>query len=120
MTQQPLTPETIFITRYVASHDVSLPWYERFFGRPADDRPMPSCHEWRLGEGVLFQVIEDPARQGETQFAFRVASLDGELTRLRQAGIDIPEPADVGGFSTLRYAETADPEGVATGLLDGE
>lgn len=115
-----MEPRNVFITRYVASHAESLDWYEHLLGRPADDRPMPSCHEWRLGGGVLFQVIELPDRQGEISVAFRVADADGEAARLRDAGLDIDDPMPVEGFATLRYAEARDPEGVPLGLLDGE
>lgn len=115
-----MDPQSVFITRYVASHAASLDWYERLLGRPADDRPVPSCREWRLGGGVLFQVIELPERQGETSVAFRVADVEAQATRLRDAGVELDDPAPVEGFATLRYVETRDPEGVPLGLLDGE
>lgn len=115
-----MNPETIFITRYVASHAASLDWYERILGRPADHRPVPSCREWRLGDRVLFQVIEQPERRGETSVAFGVADVEDEATRLQGAGIDVGDPVPVEGFTTLRYVEICDPEGVPLGLLDGE
>lgn len=115
-----MNPETIFVTRYVASHDASLAWYERFFGRPADARPMPNCREWRLGANVLFQVIELPERRGETSVAFSAPDLTSEVDRLREAGLSLDDPSHVEGFKTLRYSETSDPEGVPIGVLDGE
>lgn len=75
-------PETIFITRYVASHEASLPWYEKFFGRSPDAEPVPGFREWRLGQGVLFQVIEDAGREGEQSVAFGVADLTATASRL--------------------------------------
>ncbi|MGO1973580.1 MAG: VOC family protein [Propionibacteriaceae bacterium] len=114
-----MNPDTIFITRYVTSHDATVGWYEKLLGRPADARPMPSCHEWRLSDQVLFQVIEDPRRAGETSTAFRVADLDTEATRLQGIGLELLEPVPVEGFTSLRYAEARDPEGVPMGLLDG-
>ncbi|MDO5503325.1 MAG: VOC family protein [Actinomycetia bacterium] len=113
-----MNPETIFITRYVASHDTCLSWYESVLGRPADDQPMPSCREWRLREGVLFQLIEDAGQAGQTSIAFGVADLDVEVSRVREAGIDISDPVPVGGFDTLRFTELCDPEDVTVGLLD--
>lgn len=113
-------PETIFITRYVASHEASLPWYESVLGRPADDQPMPSCREWRLRDGVLFQLIEDADRAAETSIALGVADLGAEVPRLQEAGIVVGEPEAVGGFEALRFTEIRDPEGVVLGLLDGE
>lgn len=112
--------ETIFITRYVASYATSLDWYERVLGRPADDRPMPNCREWRLGDRVLLQVIEQPERQGDSSVTFRVTDVDAEATRLQDAGIAVGDPLPVEGFATLRYTEIFDPEGVPLGLLDGQ
>lgn len=114
-----MKPETIFITRYVASHADTLAWYEAFFGRPADNSPVPNCREWELQPGIVFQVIEHPQWHGRTQFAFRVDSLDDETTRLRSGGVDAADPFKVEGFETLRFAGLTDPEGVETGMLDG-
>ena len=113
-------PETIFITRYVASHEASLPWYEKFFGRSPDAEPVPSCREWRLSQGVLFQVIEDAGRQGEQSVAFGVADLTATASVLAESGLEMAEASAVDGFTTLRYTEIRDPEGVPLGLLDGE
>lgn len=115
-----MNPDTVFITRYVTSHAETLVWYETFFGRPADNHPMPNCQEWQLGDLVLFQVIEDPDRRGDTSVAFHTADLDAETTRLGAAGLDVGEVFPVPGFDTLRYTECPDPEDVPLGLLDGE
>lgn len=114
-----MNPETIFVTRYVASHDASLAWYERFFGRPADARPMPNCREWRLAADVFFQVIELPRRKGETSVAFSVPDLDAQADRLWDAGIALDAPSGVEGSTTMCCTRTCDPEGVALGLLKG-
>lgn len=115
-----MNPHTIFITRYVTSHDATVGWYERLFGRPADGCPVPSCQEWRLADTVLFQLIEAPDRQGDTTVSFRVRDLTVESARLREAGLGLPEPAPVEGFANLRFVEALDPDGVPIGLLDGE
>lgn len=112
--------DTVFVTRYVASHADSLPWYEKLFGRPSDRRPMPSCHEWTFGDSVIFQVIEFDARQGETSVAFLTPDLEAETRRLRDSGLDVDDPTPVEGFTTLRYTELLDPDHVALGLLAGE
>lgn len=115
-----MNPTTVFITRYVNSHEATVGWYTDLFGRAPDEQPMPSCREWRLCENVLFQLIEDPARSGETSTAFGVDDLDAQRNRLRQAGLTVSDPAPVEGFDTLRFAEAVDPEKVPVGLLDGK
>ena len=117
MAAQTMTPQTVYITRWVAGHEGTEGWYTQLFGRPADCRPVPNCLEWRLGEQVLFQLIEAPERRGETSVAFHVADLDAETSRL--AGVEVPAPALVEGFTALRYAGLTDPEGAPVGLLDG-
>jgi hypothetical protein len=41
-----------------------LNWYERFFGRPADLRPMDGLAEWHLTETGVVQVVYDSDRAG--------------------------------------------------------
>jgi hypothetical protein len=32
----------------VSAMDAARPWYERLFGRPADNQPMVTLDEWRI------------------------------------------------------------------------
>lgn len=109
---------TTFITRYVRHHDSAVTWHERFFGREPDAAPMPSCREWHLPGGVIFQVIEDPSRDGTQSVAFAVEDLDAELQRLSAAGVEHGEVWDVEGIDGLRYAPVPDPAGGEIGLLN--
>lgn len=114
-----MNPETICVARYVASHDESVAWYEKLFGRPADARPTPRCQEWRLGADIVFHVIEMPSRQGETSVTFGLSDLDDEAARLWEAGITLDAQSIVGRFAASRYTATCDPEGVSLGILYG-
>lgn len=79
---------------------------------------MPDCHEWDVAGTVRFQVLDNP-RGDCTTVTLRVADLPVERDRLEAVGIDVPEPAKVEGFDTLRFAKFEDPEGNTVGLLDG-
>lgn len=48
----------------VADFDAALDWYQRFFGRPADLRPMDGLAEWRLTETGVVQVVSGSDRGG--------------------------------------------------------
>ena len=114
-----MTPDTIFLGVDARDFDGMSGWWSRLLGRDWDRVPMPSCREWSLTDDVLFQVRDNPEREGKATVTMRVSDLDTERTRLREAGIDIPDPVDVDGFDTLRFVEFRDPEGNRVGLLDG-
>ena len=115
-----MKPNTVFISIDAADFAAQSDWYSRFLGRKWDREPMPSCHEWDLTGDVLFQVLDNPAQKGGATVTVRVDDLDAEIARLDTSGIEVPEPAKVEGFDTLRYAEMKDPEGNTVGLLDGK
>ena len=79
---------------------------------------MPSCHEWDLREGVLFQVLDNPD-EGATAISLMVTDLKDQVARLREAGIDVTDPTPVPGFDTLRLSSFRDPEGNPVSLLQG-
>jgi glyoxylase I family protein len=61
----------------VADFEASHAWYERFFGRPADNIPMEGqLVEWRLTESGWLQVTTDPERAGSALVNFAVDDLD--------------------------------------------
>ena len=111
--------ENIFLSINAANFAAQSEWWAKLIGRPKDREPMPSCHEWDLRDGVLFQVLDNAKGHGTTSVTLLISDLDAEIARLSDAGIDVPTPEKVKGFETLRYAEFADPEGNTVGLLDG-
>jgi predicted enzyme related to lactoylglutathione lyase len=94
-------------------------WWVRFIGRRWDRVPMPSCHEWSLSDGVLFQVLESSDGHGSATVTLHVPDLDTEMDRLANEGIEVPDPVKVEGFESLRFTQFSDPEGNTVGLLDG-
>jgi hypothetical protein len=50
-------------------------WYEALFGRPADNRPMPSLAEWQVTSAGWVQVTLDTDRAGSGLLNFVVHDL---------------------------------------------
>lgn len=110
--------DDIFLSVNAKDFAAQSDWWARFLGRHWDREPMPSCHEWDLAPGVLFQVLDNP-KSDTIPVTLRVPDLDKERERLSAQGIDVPDPVKVDGFDTLRFAQFQDPEGNIVGLLDG-
>ncbi|WBQ06309.1 VOC family protein [Kribbella sp. CA-293567] len=91
-------------------------WYESFFGRPADQRPMDGLVEWHLSELGVVQVFQDPDRAGRTSVNFTVDDLDAALATLSAAGINTTD-AQVVFNGSQRLATTTDADGNTLGLL---
>lgn len=94
-------------------------WWTTLMGRDPDRKPMPGCREWDLAPRVRFQVL-DATDDDRVVISLRIADLSADIARLRQAGLDVPDPAVVEGFDTLRLTAFADPEGNRINLLEGE
>ena len=117
--EQPVQVDTVFISLDANDFDALSDWWARFLGRQWDREPMPSCHEWDLRNGVLFQVLDNPGQDTAGVVTLRIAGLDDSIATLRAAGFDIPDPVDVDGFASLRFCQFQDPEGNTVGLLEG-
>ncbi|MEP3332415.1 hypothetical protein [Sedimentitalea sp.] len=64
-------------------------------------------------------MLDNDGNHGKATVTLHVSNLDAQITRLKNAGIDVPEPVKVEGFETLRYVEFTNPEDNTIGLLDG-
>lgn len=72
------------VTDFEASHA----WYERFFGRPADNLPMEGrLVEWRVTDSGWLQVTTDPERAGSALVNFAVDDLDRHVADLAQRNL---------------------------------
>ena len=69
----------------------SLParaWYERFFGRQADNLPMEGrLVKWRVTENGWLQVTTDPGRAGSALVNFAVDDLERHTEDLARRGL---------------------------------
>jgi predicted enzyme related to lactoylglutathione lyase len=91
-------------------------WYESFFGRPADQRPMDTLAEWHLSDLGVVQVFQDPDRAGRTTVNFTVDDLDTALSTLAGSGITATDPQFVSS-GRQRLATTTDADGNTLGLI---
>lgn len=92
----------------VADFDDGLAWYERFFGRPADQRPMDGLAEWHLTETAAVQLVSDSDRGGSALLTLGVEDLDGITAELAERGLTVGEVID---GVIARIASITDPEG---------
>ncbi|MFO6448115.1 VOC family protein [Erythrobacter sp. NE805] len=110
--------DTVFVSVNADDFGAQSRWWSLLLDRSWDQEPRPSCHEWKLSDSVLFQVLDNPPGP-RTTVTLRVADLDVELARLRAQGVSVADPSKVESFQTLRYVQFVDPEGNTVGLLDG-
>jgi glyoxylase I family protein len=72
----------------VTDFDAAHKWYERLFGRPADNLPMPGrLVEWHVTDSGWLQVTTDEARAGSAMVNFAVDHLDRHVAELSQRGL---------------------------------
>jgi predicted enzyme related to lactoylglutathione lyase len=94
----------------LAVNDVSkaAQWYERLFGRPADAAPMKELVEWKFDGGGWLQVYQAPDRAGNGSCTLSVTDLEGEVSRLQQAGFETSAPTQT---ATVKVMMIQDPDG---------
>ena len=100
----------------VADFDAAHAWYERLFGRPADNLPMPGLLvEWRVTDTGWLQVTHDPGRAGTGLVNFAVDDLDTHVAELRERGLN---PGDVVQANKgVQLAALTDPDGNTPTLI---
>ena len=92
-------------------------WYESLFGRPADNRPMPTLVEWQVTGAGWVQVTVDPERAGSGLLNLAVDDL--EATRAEIAGRGL-SPAEVMPVSRgVELSALDDPDGNVITLIGG-
>ena len=101
----------------VAEIDRADRFYETLFGRPADNRPMPSLVEWRVTGGGWVQVHQDADRAGSGLLNLAVADLAAAREELLAAGIEAGavQPVNKG----VELLPLTDPDGNVVTLLGG-
>ena len=71
----------------VADVDTTYEWYERLFGRPADNRPMEGLVEWQVTDHGWVQVTTDTARAGSSVLNLAVDDLEQHIAELARRGL---------------------------------
>ncbi|MFJ4716029.1 VOC family protein [Streptomyces sp. NPDC088785] len=102
----------------VGDRSRAVPWYEVFFGRPADT-VIGEESLWRVGENA-WVVVDDrdvrAERVGGAMVTFGVDGLDAVLSRLDAHGIAYG-PVEVYG-SGVRHVVVLDPDGNSLSLAE--
>jgi glyoxylase I family protein len=101
----------------VADVEAALPWYERFFGRPADEQPMQGLAEWHVPSGGVVQLVANAERAGSSLLTLDFEDLQTELAAMRDRGLDAG-PLDDTTSDKVLIATTTDPEGNAITLVE--
>jgi glyoxylase I family protein len=72
----------------VADFEAAHAWYERLFGRSADNLPMEGLLvEWRVTDSGWVQVKRDVDRAGSAQVNFAVNDLDQHVAEVSGRGL---------------------------------
>lgn len=101
----------------VGDLEIAVGFYARLFGRPPENRPMPTLAEWRVTGAGWLQVHRDPERAGRGLLNLAVADLDAHREALRGRGL---EPGDVVEANKgVRLSALEDPDGNAVTLIGG-
>ncbi|MBA2517788.1 MAG: VOC family protein [Solirubrobacterales bacterium] len=72
----------------VADFDAAHAWYERLFGRPADNLPMEGqLVEWQVTDSGWVQVTRDADRAGSALLNFAVDDIDQHVAEVLDRGL---------------------------------
>jgi predicted enzyme related to lactoylglutathione lyase len=83
-----MTIEHVLAVVPVADFDAANTWYERLFGRPADNLPMEGrLVEWRVTDTGWVQVTADADRAGSAMLNFAVDDLDRHIADVSRRGL---------------------------------
>jgi glyoxylase I family protein len=99
----------------VSDLELADPWYEALFGRPADNRPMPSLVEWQVTGGGWVQVTVDTDRAGSALLNLAVGDLAATREELATRGVDTAEIQPVS--KGVELSATSDPDGNTITLI---
>jgi len=102
----------------VSDRAVALPWFEIFFGRPADE-VMGEEWLWQIGESGWIVIDDRPVRAdgvGRLQLTLGVTGLDDILARLTANDIK-HEPVETYG-NGVRHVVVLDPDGNSLSLAE--
>ncbi|QNE19092.1 VOC family protein [Kribbella qitaiheensis] len=112
-----MTIKAVLAVIPVTDLDKACEWYESFFGRAADTRPMDTLAEWHLSELGVVQVFQEPDRAGHTMVNFAVEDLDTTISTLAAADIHTTDPTKV-SQGRQRLVSTTDPDNNQLGLIE--
>ena len=92
----------------VSDFEVSRPWYERFFGRPADVDVTEGEAMWRIADAAWLYVVSDAGRAGRSVVSLSVGDLEAAVAEIAGRGIEGGPIETVGDAG--RKANFTDPD----------
>ena len=90
-------------------------WYQALFGRPADNRPMPTLTEWQVTDAGWVQVTVDADRAGSGLLNLAVDDLEATRDDLAARGVETDDVQPVS--KGVELSSTTDPDGNAITLI---
>ena len=99
----------------VSDLDISIDWYERFFGRPPDTR-VGNEVLWDVDEHATLFIEPNAAQVGAGRITLAVRGLDKLLEGLAERGIE-HEPIETYS-SGVRHVKIPDPDGNAIAFAE--
>ena len=110
-----MTIEHVLAVVPVSDIDVAAAFYEKLFGRPADNNPMPVLVEWQVVPGGWVQVFIDEERAGSGLVNFAVDDLAEQIRVARENGL---EPGEIEGANKgVELSTLNDPDGNVIRLI---
>ena len=104
-----MTIEYVLAVVPVSDIGTAHAWYEKFFGRPADNNPMPSLVEWHVTATGWVQVTEDAGRAGTGMLNFAVDDIASHTADLAERGLTPGEVQTV--TKGVQLSPITDPDG---------
>lgn len=101
----------------VSDLEVARNWYEKLFGRPADNNPMPVLVEWQVVPGGWVQVFVDEERAGSGLLNVAIDDLEAHVADAADRGL-APGAID-GANKGVRLSTLTDPDGNVIRLIGG-
>lgn len=93
----------------VTDIDTARQWYEKLFGRPCDNNPMPVLVEWQVVPGGWVQVFVDEERAGSGLANFAVDDLAAHVAEAADRGL---APGEIEGADKgVELSTLKDPDG---------
>lgn len=114
-----MTFEHVLAVVPVADVAVSGPWYDKLFGRPCDNAPMPSLVEWQVVPGGWVQVWQAEGdavgAPGHGLLNLAVDDLPAAVAAAAAAGL-VPGPV-LEAAAGVRLCTLSDPDGNTIRLI---
>jgi glyoxylase I family protein len=101
----------------VADFEAAHAWYERLFGRPADNLPMGGLVEWQLTDSGWVQLTRDSDRAGSALLNLAVDDLERHVADISGRGL---APGAIETVSKgVQLSGIRDPEGNTITFIGG-